>query len=213
MLGKFPKSPNSTCWARFKPWQWLQNRVLISKKRKWQKDRQIQKWTRREERLLLAFSACVPCCSNCRAFSVFSFLLGSCQKGPFSLPKNPHPSALYLLSPVQAGIYLCLHLLIPLWTCWLRWLCTCLKENSPRKAQGRHLAAGTHIPAVCTAVFVALNGREGRLKRHLVSENFSWSRRNETEGQRFPSCFSGGQESFLFEFSSVGEEAFIVTAT
>ena len=32
----------------------------------------------------------------------------------------------------------------------------------------------TH-PAVCTAVFVALNGGEGRLKRHLVLESFSRS--------------------------------------
>lgn len=48
-----------------------------------------------------------------------------------------------------------------------------LKENSPRKSQGMHLTIGAHISAVCTAAFVALNRREGRLTRHLILENSS----------------------------------------
>lgn len=89
--------------------------------------------------------------------SIFSFLLVSRQNLPFSWPKNPYPSAQYLLLLVPTGIYLC-RISSPSADSGL---CTCLTENSPGKGQGRHLTPGTHIPAVCTAVFVVLSAEKG----------------------------------------------------
>lgn len=76
--------------------------------------------------VFLAFSACVPCNSNCRAFNLF---LPSCQLSETSLSvaqEFPPIDLVPLLLPAQAGIYLCHHLLTPLWTCGLRGLRTCL---------------------------------------------------------------------------------------
>lgn len=51
--------------------------------------------------------------------------------------------------------------------------CTRVKDSPPGGRAG-DLPQGLG-PAVCTAAFAAPNGRQGRLKAHLVFENLSWS--------------------------------------
>lgn len=101
------------------------------------------KWIGEKKQHLLPFPLVFPEAPVAR-LSIFPFLLVSCQNLLCLLSKNPHPSVLWLLLLVQAGIHLCQHLLVPLRGCWLRGSHTCLKENSPRRSQACILPQNTH---------------------------------------------------------------------